>query len=115
MAKSKKGYPIASTYTDSHYEMKCPHCNLIMKYGNITKGNLRIECWTCKKPIDIVWDEVKQKSRFTDFSDNEVYVLFRQAMEGSFGIMMENNYSESFKKLHGELINELSAEILNRS
>lgn len=56
--RSKKAIPIAETYTVTNYSVECPHCHTVLKYGNINKGNLRIECWTCNKPITLDWGNV---------------------------------------------------------
>jgi hypothetical protein len=54
----------------------------------------------------------KSKNRWEGFSDEEVYMLKRSLMEASWNIHMENpkKYHESQKKIHTDLMNELSSE-----
>lgn len=48
--------------------------------------------------------------RFKDFTDDEVYMLSRQAIEASFEIMMKSRYNEYEAKIHSALMNELADE-----
>lgn len=50
------------------------------------------------------------KSRFAGFNDDEVYMLSRQAIHGSFEIVMGDKYTDTETKTHGALINELVGE-----
>lgn len=61
MKKCKKANVITHEYVGKHYEVQCPHCKLHMKYGNIQEGVLRISCWGCKNPIELVWEEFPSK------------------------------------------------------
>ena len=53
-------------------------------------------------------------SRLKDFTDNEVYMLKRMAMESSWNICMKAKYSEEEIKLYEALLNELGNEDSNR-
>ena len=48
--------------------------------------------------------------RFQMFTDEEVYMLSRQAIHGSYAIMQEVLYSAKERKIHGKLLNELLYE-----
>ena len=50
-------------------------------------------------------------SRFDQFTENEVYILFRQAMESSAEIVMMGNYNQEEIKLHNNLLNEMIDEL----
>jgi len=52
--------------------------------------------------------------KFNLFTDDELYVLKRQAIEGSFNIMMLGGYDKEFKKAHGEMLNGIMGEIVKR-
>ena len=49
-------------------------------------------------------------NRFKEFTDDEVYVLSRQAIESSYNIICEKNYNEDEIKIHTDLMNELVDE-----
>lgn len=51
-----------------------------------------------------------QKSRFSEFNDDEVYMLSRQAVESSAEIVLMDKYSESEQLIHTALLNELVEE-----
>jgi hypothetical protein len=53
-------------------------------------------------------------SRFDQFTENEVYILFRQAMEASAEIVMMGNYNKQEIKLHNNLLNEMIDELKRR-
>ena len=53
-------------------------------------------------------------SRFDKFTENEVYILFRQAMESSAEIVMMGNYNQEEIKIHNDLLNELIDELKRR-
>lgn len=54
-------------------------------------------------------------SRFENFTDEEVYILKRQAIEASYEITCnENNYSKANQITHRNLLNELIDENINR-
>lgn len=54
---------------------------------------------------------MKTKNRFKEFTDDELYMLKRQAIESSFEIVMMDKYEEELVKIHGELLNEIILEI----
>ena len=54
------------------------------------------------------------KNKWENFTDEEIYMLKRQAMEGSFEIVMTGKYSESEKRIHNELLNGVIDEIKRR-
>ena len=47
-------------------------------------------------------------NRWSNFTDAELYILKRMAMESSWNICMEKNYSEPERLLHNDLLNELT-------
>lgn len=53
-------------------------------------------------------------SRFEKFTENEVYILFRQAMESSAEIVMMGDYNNQEIKIHNNLLNELIDELRRR-
>lgn len=48
-------------------------------------------------------------NKYEHFTDEEIYLLKRQAIESSFNIMFDEFY-EPLRDLHGKLLNELSEE-----
>ena len=52
--------------------------------------------------------------RFNQFSDDELYMLKRQAVESSFNIVMTGKYTDSQVAMHGNLLNEVIQEIEER-
>lgn len=54
------------------------------------------------------------ENKFNLFTDDELYVLKRQAIESSFEIMMGERYDKDFKKAHGKILNEITNEIVKR-
>lgn len=53
-------------------------------------------------------------SRFDKFTEDEVYILFRQAMEASAEIVMMGNYNKQEIKIHNDLLNEMIDELIRR-
>ena len=53
-------------------------------------------------------------SRFEKFTEDEVYILFRQAMESSAEIVMMGNYNKQEIKIHNDLLNEMIDELIRR-
>ena len=53
-------------------------------------------------------------NKFEHFTDDELYILKRQAMESSWEICSCGAYSEYNVKLHGKLMNEIISEIKRR-
>lgn len=59
MKRPKKSMPkFNRSWTETEYSLMCPHCKttLIPAPG---KHILRIMCWRCNEPIDIIREEVK--------------------------------------------------------
>ena len=52
--------------------------------------------------------------RFKEMTDDEVYILLRQAVESSFNIVMSGRYNKYECKLHKDLMNELIDELKKR-
>ena len=48
--------------------------------------------------------------RFKEFTDDEIYMLRRMAMESSWNIVMKGKHSEEEVKLHNDLLNEIHSE-----
>lgn len=55
-----------------------------------------------------------KNDKFQYFSDAELYVLKRHAIESSYEIVMTDKYSKDVKKIHGVLMNEIIEEIKRR-
>lgn len=53
-------------------------------------------------------------NKFEHFTDDELYILKRQAIESSWKICGCGAYSEYKVKLHGKLMNEIIEEIKRR-
>ena len=53
-------------------------------------------------------------TRFKEFTDDELYVLKRQAVESSWEIIMSGNYAEDLTPIHSKIWNEVLEEISNR-
>ena len=53
-------------------------------------------------------------SRFDKFTEDEVYILFRQAMEASAEIVMMGSYNNQEIKIHNDLLNEMIDELKRR-
>ena len=53
-------------------------------------------------------------NRWSNFTDSEIYMLKRMTIESSFEIMIYSNYDEQQKKLHADLMNELTKEDADR-
>jgi hypothetical protein len=53
-------------------------------------------------------------NKFEHFTDDELYILKRQAIESSWEICSCGAYSEYNVKLHGKLMNEIIKEIKRR-
>jgi predicted transposase len=59
--------------------------------------------------------EAMSKGKFAAFTDDELYMLKRQAIESSYNIIMDGEkYNEYKKKMHGELLNQIIEEIRSR-
>ena len=56
----------------------------------------------------------KNANKFEHFTDDELYILKRQAMESSWEICGCGAYSEYEVKLHEKLMNEIADEIKRR-
>ena len=54
-------------------------------------------------------------NKFEKFTDDEIYVLKRQAIESSANIMLSGRYEPDFRKAHGDMLNEITSEIKRRS
>ena len=50
------------------------------------------------------------KGRFINFSDDEIYILSRQAIESSANIVLTGRYSKEEQRIHNDLMNELIEE-----
>lgn len=55
-----------------------------------------------------------RRNRFSEFTDEELYILERQAVESSFSIVMEDKYSQNEIETHKRLINEIIQAIKER-
>ena len=55
------------------------------------------------------------KSKYKDFSDKELYMLKRHAIESAFHIMMEGEYTKEEQKIHVLLLSEAINEIRERT
>ena len=53
-------------------------------------------------------------NKFEYFTDNELYILKRQAIESSCKIVMSGKYNEFEGKIHNQLLNEIIDEIKRR-
>ena len=53
-------------------------------------------------------------NKFEHFTDDELYILKRQAIESSWEITCSGGYSEYNVKLHGKIMNEIIDEIKRR-
>lgn len=79
-----------------------------IKYENLTDAQINI--------FITVIDENKKKklidmpNKYAFFTDDEIYVLSRQAIEASWEITMTGKYNEPEVKLHSRLMNELVDE-----
>lgn len=51
-----------------------------------------------------------KERRFKEFTNIEVYMLSRQAIESSWNIVMEDRYNKDECKIHNDLMNELIEE-----
>ena len=65
------------------------------------------------------YNEIKRmqgcKSRFSEFSNDEIYMLSRQSIESSANIVLMDSYSKEECKIHNNLMNELSEERKKRN
>ena len=61
-----------------------------------------------------VLTEANGQSRFEKFTEDEVYILFRQAMEASAEIVMLWSYNNQEIKIHNDLLNEMIDELKRR-
>ena len=52
--------------------------------------------------------------RFLNFSDDEIYILSRQAMESSANIVLTDRCSKEEQRMHNDLMNELIEERKHR-
>ncbi len=55
------------------------------------------------------------KDKFKMFTDDELYILKRQAIESSSRIVMSGSYSDNEIKIHNNIINEIIDEIKYRN
>jgi len=53
-------------------------------------------------------------NRFDQFTDGELYILKRQAIESSFTMVMSGKYDKTQAAMHTALMNEVIAEIRDR-
>lgn len=53
-------------------------------------------------------------NKYENFTDDEIYILSRQAIESSFEIVMSGNYQKAAAEIHNRLLNELIAERRDR-
>jgi hypothetical protein len=53
-------------------------------------------------------------SRFSAFTDDELYMLKRQAIESSYEIEISGKYSEKEKAMHNAILNEIIDAIRSR-
>ena len=53
-------------------------------------------------------------SRFEQFTEDEVYILFRQVMESSAEIVLSGDYNKQEIKIHNDLLNEMIDELKRR-
>lgn len=53
---------------------------------------------------------MEKSKKYESFTDDEIYVLSRQAIEASWDITMTGKYNEPEVKLHNKLMNELIDE-----
>lgn len=83
---------------------------ILTEYILLQGKSRRIEMFTDVEFIDKYIESGEKKSRLKWFSDNEVYMLSRQAIESSAEIVPFDRYSEAEKKLRNNLLNELSEE-----
>lgn len=49
-------------------------------------------------------------SRFKEFTDEEIYILFRAFMESSYEFNMTDKYSKEEADIHTKILNELLEE-----
>ena len=54
MAKPKKAVVVRTPHTGWTSSVVCPHCNAELIGHGINSNVLRISCWQCKKPIDLI-------------------------------------------------------------
>jgi len=53
-------------------------------------------------------------NKFEHFTDDELYILKRQAIESSWKIVMSGKYNDYEGKIHNQLMNEIINEIKRR-
>ena len=53
-------------------------------------------------------------NKFEYFTDKELYILKRQAIESSWVIIMSGEYNDYEGKIHNQLLNEIIEEIKRR-
>lgn len=53
-------------------------------------------------------------NKYENFTDDEIYILSRQAIESSLEIVMSGNYQKAAAEIHNRLLNELIAERRDR-
>jgi hypothetical protein len=54
------------------------------------------------------------RNKYKGFTDAELYVLKRQAIESSYEIVCGDLYKDSVKTIHGRILNEIIDEIKER-
>ena len=50
-------------------------------------------------------------NKFEHFTDDELYILKRQALESSWKIIMTGKYNEFQREIHNQIVNEINDEI----
>lgn len=53
------------------------------------------------------------ENRFNDFTENELYMLKRQAIESSANIVMTSKYTSEEIEIHNRLLSEIIEAIKN--
>lgn len=85
------------------------------KCGKEAKPNTWQKGYYCSNCGDLNFDDVKEYvSKFEHFTDDELYMLKRQALGSSWKIIMTGEYNEFEKKVHNQIINEINNEIKRR-
>ena len=85
------------------------------KCGKEAKPNTWQEGYYCSNCGNLSFDDVKEYvSKFEHFTDNELYILKRQAIESSWEICACGSYNEFEIRLHEKLMNEIAEEVKGR-
>ena len=70
--------------------------------------------------LDLVMDKIigkkskEKENRYKGFSYGELYIMLRHAVESSYDIMFDGDYTEGQKNTHAQLMAELVKELKNR-